>query len=173
MNRQISSSASIFIIAGVSILLLVALGLAGRGGPLKGGKRTGQPAPALTGRTTAGRQISLADLKGKVVLLNFWATWCRPCRDELPMLAKLHEKYKDRGLAVLGVADDTPSAVDGFLKADPLPYPTVYGDKAMVQSYGVEAYPTSILIDKNGQIVFDIDGYDPELNFDALVEKYL
>ncbi len=175
MNRQVSSGSTIFIIAGVAILALIALGFAGNTGGLpKSGPRAGHSAPALSAKSTDGKSVSLADFKGKVVLLNFWATWCGPCRQELPVIAALQEKYKDRGLVVLGVAgDETPEPVQKFLESSPLPFTNLYTTKEIVETYGIKALPTSVLIDKNGQIVFDIDGYDPKLDFGALVERYL
>ncbi|MGC4044089.1 MAG: TlpA disulfide reductase family protein [Armatimonas sp.] len=128
----------------------------------------------MTGKSTEDKQITLSDLKGKVVLLNFWATWCNPCRQEMPEIVKLQEKYKDRGLVVVGVAaDETPEPVIAFLKKNPLPYTNIYITGDIAKVYGVGAFPTSVLIDKNGQIVFDIDGYDPSLDFGKLIEKYL
>jgi thiol-disulfide isomerase/thioredoxin len=177
MNKQLSNGFSTFIIAGVAILALVVLGLAGnrsKGGEVGGGPRTGYPAPALAAKSTDSKSVSLADYKGKVVLLNFWATWCGPCRQELPSIAALHEKYKDRGLVVLGVAsDDTPEPVNEYLKESPLPFVNVYTTEEIKQAYGISSLPTTVLIDKGGQIVFDIEGYNPNLDLGALVEKYL
>jgi thiol-disulfide isomerase/thioredoxin len=179
MNKQLSNGFTTLIIAGVAILALVVLGLAGnrsgsKGGEPAGGPRTGHAAPALAGKSTDSKSVSLADYKGKVVLLNFWATWCGPCRQELPSIAALHEKYKDRGLVVLGIAsDETPEPVNEFLKENPLPFTNVYNTNEIKQAYAIQALPTTVLIDKEGQMVFDIDGYNPNLDLGALVEKYL
>lgn len=175
MNKQLSSGATIFIIAGVAILALVALGLAGRDSHLPDpGPRTGRMAPPLVGKSVDGKEVNLADFKGKVVLINFWATWCKPCRMELPEIAKIHEKYKDRGLVVLGVAgDETPEPVQKFLKSNPLPFTNVYVTVDIGKGYEVRSLPTSVLIDKTGKVVFDIEAYDPKLDFGTLIEKYL
>jgi thiol-disulfide isomerase/thioredoxin len=179
MKKQLPNGASAVIITSVVILALVLIGLAPRGGrgggeEVKPGLRTGSESKPLSGKTTDGKTISLADLKGKVVLVNFWATWCAPCREEMPAIIALHEKYKDRGLVVLSIAsDDTPEPVDALLKDSPLPFTVVYGTEDMKRTYAINALPTTVLIDKSGQIVFDIDGYNPKLDFGALVEKYL
>jgi thiol-disulfide isomerase/thioredoxin len=177
MNKQLSSGFSIFVIAGVSMLALVILGLASnRGGGVEpeGGVRTGHAAPALTTKTTDGKAIALTDLKDKVVLLNFWATWCGPCRQEMPAIAALQKKYKDRGLVVLGVAsDDTPEPVQEYLKTNPQPFTNIYTTDMIRKDYAIQSLPTTVLIDKSGKIVFDIDGYDPRLDLGKIVEKYL
>jgi thiol-disulfide isomerase/thioredoxin len=179
MKKQLPSGTSAVIIVGVVVLALVLIGLAPRGGRSGGGEpkpgpRTGSASRPLSGKTTDGRAVSLADFKGKVVLINFWATWCGPCREEMPAIIALHKKYKDRGLVVLSIAsDDTPEPVDALLKDNPLPFTVIYGTDDMKRTYAVNALPTTVLIDKSGQIVYDIDGYDPKLDFGALVEKYL
>jgi thiol-disulfide isomerase/thioredoxin len=180
MKKQLPSGVSAAVIASVVVLALVLIGLAPRGGrggasdPAPSGPRTGSAAPALSGQTTDGKTVSLTDLKGKVVLINFWATWCGPCRQEMPELVALYKKYKERGLVVLSVAaDETHEPVDAFLKDSPLPFTVVYGVEDMKRAYAVNSLPTTVLVDKDGQIVFDIDGYDPTLDFGALVEKYL
>jgi thiol-disulfide isomerase/thioredoxin len=181
MKKQLPNGASAVILVGVVVLALVLIGLAprGRGGSsgseeVKPGPRTGSASRALSGKTTDGKTISLADLKGKVVLVNFWATWCAPCREEMPEIVALHKKYKDRGLVILSIAsDETHEPVDALLKDSPLPFTVVYGTDDMKRTYAVNALPTTVLIDKEGQIVFDVDGYNPRLDFGALVEKYL
>ncbi len=178
MKKQLPSGTSAVIIVSVVVLALVLIGLGphrqGSRDEPKPGPRTGSPSRPISGKTTDGKTVSLADFKGKVVLINFWATWCGPCRQEMPEIIALHNKYKDRGLVVLSIAsDDTQGPVDALLKDSPLPFTVVYGTDDMKRTYAVNALPTTVLIDKSGQIVYDIDGYDPKLDFGALVEKYL
>jgi thiol-disulfide isomerase/thioredoxin len=180
MKKQLPHGVSAVIVAAVVAFAIVLVGLAPRGSgsrrdeEVKPGPRTGSASRALSGKTTDGKTVSLADFKGKVVLVNFWATWCGPCRQEMPEIIALHKKYKDRGLVVLSIAsDDTPEPVDALLKDSPLPFTVIYGTDDMKRTYAVNSLPTTVLIDKSGQIVFDIDGYNPSLDFAALVEKHL
>lgn len=103
--------------------------------------------------TPEGNKISLAGLRGKVVLLNFWATWCVPCRTEMPSIERLHKKLKDKGLRVLGVdIMETPKKVKEFMEEKELTFPTVIDkDKKVSALYRVNVIPTTILIDKAGR----------------------
>lgn len=98
----------------------------------------------------------LTDYRGKWVLVNFWATWCAPCLEELPDLAALHNAHKSTDLIVIGIAMEYPSTkvVLDFLKTHPLPYPIVLGDYKIAKQIGmVEALPTSYLFDQTGKLV--------------------
>ena len=103
----------------------------------------------------------LTDYRGKWVLVNFWATWCAPCLEELPELAALHNAHKDTDLIVIGIAMEYPSTkvVLDFLKTHPLPYPVVPGDYKIAKQIGaVEALPTSYLFDQTGKLVSSQSG---------------
>ncbi len=107
--------------------------------------------PILNGKT-----FRLADYKGKVVFLNFWATWCPPCREEMPAMERLYQRYKDKGLVVLAVSVDAEGApvVTPFVKTHGLSFaigldPTM----ALAARYGVRALPSSFLVDKKGLVV--------------------
>ncbi len=112
----------------------------------------GQPAPAFTLQTPDGQTLKLSDLKGKPVLLNFWATWCAPCLIEMPALEQTYRKYKDQGLVVLGVNQaESPERVAQYMKTWGLSFPTVLDpDTAVAQQYRVTGYPTTWLIDRDG-----------------------
>jgi thiol-disulfide isomerase/thioredoxin len=115
-----------------------------------------QLAPNFSLKAADGTTIELAKLKGKVVILNFWATWCPPCRAEIPDFKKIQEKYKNKGLIVVGVSLDQKgwSAVKPFAEKTKFNYPIVLGNDNVVKVYGgVEAIPTSIFIDRKGFIV--------------------
>ena len=103
-----------------------------------------------------GAEVKLADLKGKVVLLNFWATWCGPCRLEIPSFVELQEKYADQGFRIIGISvDDPPEALPPFAKRFKINYPLIVGaDREDVQkAYGpIFGVPTTFIIDRNGRI---------------------
>jgi|GEM_PF-774226 len=125
----------------------------------------GQPAPAFTLPAVKGGKVSLADFKDqKPVLLVFWATWCRPCRQEMPMLIKLHREFGDQGLAVIGVSiDDTTETIKSFLKGNPLPYTILHDATDEVsQSYHASGVPHTVLIDKSGKVVKTWRGWGGE-----------
>lgn len=174
MKKQLPHGVSGIIIATVILLAFVAIGVFSGKSAARPSQRTGNEAPPLQFTTVDGKKVSLSDLKGKVVLLNFWATWCGPCRQEMPDIVKLYNSHKDRGLVVLGLStDEKQENLDAFLKENPLPYPVGRVTRDEAAPFGVKSLPTSILIDRSGTVVFDIDGYDPNLNFGELVEKYL
>ncbi len=118
------------------------------------GTLTGQPAPNFTLKTADGKEVSLKDFKGKVVLINFWATWCPPCREELPLFEKIYEKYKDKGFVILAINTD-PENLKDFMKdfGVKLTFPILIGDDKILDLYPVRGLPTSFLIDREGKIV--------------------
>ena len=123
----------------------------------KNGKR---PAQEFTLQTIEGKKVSLADLKGKVVLLNYWATWCGPCIRELPALKALYGKYKDQGFEVLAISvdakQDWPQVID-FAQKQQMSFPVLF-DQNTKGLYGVEGYPTNIFIDREGKLRYRMLG---------------
>jgi peroxiredoxin len=118
-------------------------------------------APEFQVRTPDDRTLRLADFKGKVVFLNFWATWCEPCREEMPSMERLHRAYKDRGLAVLAISLDSQGAsvVNPFVKKFALTFPVGLDPKMAVrETYGVWAVPSTFLIDRKGKRVLFANG---------------
>jgi thiol-disulfide isomerase/thioredoxin len=116
----------------------------------------GKPAPDLTLSTLDGRQMPLSSLRGKVVLLDFWATWCAPCRDQMPAIAKLVKETRDQGLIVLGINDDeTPEKAASFANEQKLDWPSLFDGKQHEarEKYKVDGIPTLVLIDKQGVVV--------------------
>jgi peroxiredoxin len=114
-----------------------------------------KPAPAFTLKDADGRNVSLSDYSGKVVLLNFWATWCGPCKIEIPWFADFEQRYKDRGFAVLGVSmdDEGWEIVKPYLAKSKVNYRILLGNDKVAADYGgVDSLPTTFIIDKSGQI---------------------
>ena len=112
------------------------------------------PAPDMAARTIDGRHIRLSDLRGKVVLLNFWATWCPPCRAEVPDLVRLQEKYQD-SLVIVGISEDEGDldAVTRFVAEHRINYPVVMSTPAIAQMFpDIVSLPTTILVDRDGHV---------------------
>ena len=113
-----------------------------------------KPAPNFTLKDGDGKVVKLSDYKGKVVLLNFWATWCGPCKIEIPWFVEFEQNYRDKGFAVLGVSMDEEgwSVVKPYVTAHKVNYRMLIGDDMTAQMYGgVESLPTSFLIDREGR----------------------
>lgn len=120
-----------------------------------------QTAPDFTLTDINGKQVSLSDYKGKVILLDFWATWCGPCRMEIPSFIQLQDEYED-DVVVLGISLDQggPKDVVPFAKKMNINYPVVYGDGNVVQAYGgVRSIPTTFVIDRDFNIQRKYVGY--------------
>jgi peroxiredoxin len=116
---------------------------------------TRKQAPEFALKDSDGRTVTLADYKGKVVLLNFWATWCGPCKIEIPWFADFEQKYKDRGFAVLGVAMDEEGweVVKPYLAESKVNYRVILGNDTVAGLYGgVESLPTTFVLDRDGKI---------------------
>ncbi|MEZ4384203.1 MAG: TlpA disulfide reductase family protein [Nannocystaceae bacterium] len=140
-------------LAPLAAALLLACGCArepaGRGA-------VGELAPRITGKGLDGDYIALDDHRGEVVLINLWATWCAPCRAELPALERLHQRFGARGFAVLGVSVDSERSepdVRGMVRTFRLSYPIVLDPAARAAAiYEATGYPTSILVGRDGRV---------------------
>jgi peroxiredoxin len=112
------------------------------------------PAPDFTLKDISGRDVSLSSFKGKVVLINFWGTFCVPCRKEMPSIETLYKTYKDKGFVVLAVSEDKSiSNVKEFIKEYRLTFPVILDDdKKVAKQYKVSVLPVSFLIDKKGMV---------------------
>jgi len=114
-----------------------------------------QKAPNFTLKTQNGKVVELSKLKGKVVLVNFWATWCPPCRAEIPDFIEVYDLYKSKGLEIVGIAldEDGWSKVTPYIEKAKMNYSVVLGSSDVVHLYGdIESIPTTFFVDKNGYI---------------------
>ncbi|UCB51321.1 MAG: TlpA family protein disulfide reductase [Deltaproteobacteria bacterium] len=121
----------------------------------------GNPAPDFTFPDLDGRQVSLSDFRGKVVLVNIWATWCPPCRDEMPSMQKLYERFKGEHFEILAVSIDADGreAVAPFMQQMNLTFPALLDPEGKIRSlYAITGVPESFIIDKNGILVQRVIG---------------
>ncbi len=125
-----------------------------------------------------GDKVAMADYKGKVLIVDFWGTWCPPCREEIPHFVELHRKYKDDGLAIVGInyenSDDPAELIRAFAKDEGILYPCVIGDDAtrnLVPNF--EGYPTTLFVDRNGKVRLKIVGLHPYERLEAIVQALL
>jgi thiol-disulfide isomerase/thioredoxin len=147
--------------------------------------KAGTPEPDLKLKTVDGKDVSLADYKGKVVFVNFWATWCDPCRVDIPWLIAMQNKYGPKGFTVVGIAMDEEgkSVVAPFLDKErfdvdgqklPMNYPIVLGtDEAADKFGGILGYPSSFLISRDGKIVTKFQGLKSEDELTKAIESQL
>lgn len=132
-------------------------------------------APAFSLKNLAGESVSLAGLRGKVVLVDYWATWCAPCVATMPEMQRLYEQYGSSGLTVLGVSidEDGEKKVRPFIAKRKYTYPILLDDQSSWKSFGVKAIPALFLIDKEGQIVKQWVGKPDKKDVDAAVKALL
>jgi thiol-disulfide isomerase/thioredoxin len=128
--------------------------------PAVAGSGTG-PAPQFTLAARGGNSLSLAQYKGQVVMLNFWASWCGPCRQEMPLLENIYKKYNKMGFTLIGVNVEPDSkAADAWLQQTPVSFPVIYDkDSTVSRAYNVAGMPSTVIIDRKGNIRVLHQGY--------------
>lgn len=139
------------------------------------GQGIGAKAPSFSLKATDGKTISLSDFKGKIVIVDFWATWCPPCRKGIPDLIQLQKDYNGK-VQVIGISVDTDSKdqVPGFIKSYGINYPILYSSNEVVKAFGgIEAIPTAFVIDKNGVIADKHVGLVPKTIYSEKIESLL
>jgi peroxiredoxin len=121
------------------------------------------PAPDFKLPVRSGQSMALSDLKGQVVLINFWASWCGPCRKEMPVLDQLYQRYKPLGFTLLGVnVEEDSAAAESWLKDTPVSFPILFDRKNSVSKlYDVTAMPSTVLVDRQGHVRYLHFGYNP------------
>ena len=134
-------------------------------------------APDFTLRGADGRNVRLDELRGQVVLVNFWATWCGPCREEMPRLESLYEKYRKSGFVLLGVnVDDDPRNAMGVAQKLKVSFPVLLDtDKSVSRLYDLGTMPSTVLIDRDGRVRYVHRGYrgGVETEYDAQIRGLL
>jgi cytochrome c biogenesis protein CcmG/thiol:disulfide interchange protein DsbE len=132
-------------------------------------------APNFTLSDSKGASVRLSDYKGKVVLLDFWATWCHGCKTEIPWYMEFQNKYKDKGLAVIGVSmdDDGWKSVKPFVEEQKMNYAVVIGNQELAKLYAVDALPVTLLIDRNGKIAVSHAGMVEKDAFEKEIQALL
>jgi thiol-disulfide isomerase/thioredoxin len=140
----------------------------------------GKEAPDFTAAVVANgsegqTKLTLSELRGKPVILDFWATWCRPCQAETPIVNGVAQRYKDKGLVVVGVnTSDTRGLAEKYAKSKNLVFPIVYDDENEVaKHFGVDNLPTLIVVSKEGKIVAVRHGITSDADLDQIVKKVL
>jgi peroxiredoxin len=135
-------------------------------------------APLFTLKDLEGKDVSLKDYRGKVVFVNFWATWCPPCRGEIPHFVKLIDKYEDKGFAILGISVDKPSDVKkipDFAKKFKINYPILWDEgNKVAQTYGgITGIPTTFVLDREGRALTKIPGALSYEQFEDIIKQVL
>ena len=148
----------------------------------------GKPAPAFTLQDLQGDKVSLDSYKGKAVLVNFWATWCGPCKIETPWLIELRNKYAAQGFEILGISTEgedlkpndkagwakQKAAIEKFVGKEKMPYPVLVNGDSLSQEYGgLDAMPTSFFVDRKGNVVAAQMGLTSESDIEANIKKAL
>jgi cytochrome c biogenesis protein CcmG/thiol:disulfide interchange protein DsbE len=149
---------------------------------------TGKPAPAFALEDLSGKKVSLASYKGKALLINFWATWCAPCKIETPWLVELRDQYAPQGFEILGIStegddlkpDDKAgwakdkAAIQKSVEQMHMPYPVLINGDSLADTYGgLDAMPTSFFVDRNGKIVAAQLGLTSKEDIEANIHKAL
>lgn len=139
------------------------------------GVQTAQTNKDFTLTSIDGEEITLSKLKGQVVLIDFWATWCPPCRNSIPVFIKLYNKYHDQGFTVLGISTEEKAVLTKYRDEHNIPYPILLGNKELLRMYQISAIPKMYILDKNGVVRKTQLGFAPELEqgFETLVDSLM
>lgn len=133
-------------------------------------------APNFSLKTADGKTLELKKLQGKVVVVNFWATWCRPCQAEIPGFLEIYKQYKPKGLEIVGISLDQDGwkPVKPFIETYKIVYPIVVGNADLAEAYGgIEGIPTTFVVDRKGNIVKKHVGYMDKESFENLIKGVL
>ena len=136
-----------------------------------------QAAPDFTLSSNGRRNLRLSEIRGQVVMLNFWASWCGPCRQEMPLLDALHQRYESLGFTLLGInVEQDATAARRYLEEVPVAFPILFdAANEVTRAYDVKAMPSTVLVDRDGRMRFLHQGYKPgdEAKYSKLVRQLL
>jgi cytochrome c biogenesis protein CcmG/thiol:disulfide interchange protein DsbE len=134
-----------------------------------------KPAPEIKLEDSLGKTATLAEYRGQVVVLDFWATWCHGCKQEIPWFVEFHQKYASKGLAVVGVSldDDGWKVVKPFIETAKVPYRIVLGNNATAALYGISSMPDTFLIDRQGRLTATYTGMVDRDNIEKNIQAIL
>ena len=139
--------------------------------------KVGTVAPDFVLKSSNGKNLKLSEHRGEVVMINFWATWCGPCRQEMPLLNRLHEQYRKAGFTLLGVSvDDKPQAAQEMARQLGVGFPVLFdSEKQVSRRYDVDAMPTTLIIDREGKVRYIHRGYRPgyEARYEEQIKELL
>ena len=175
-GRKRNPLALVVVAVVAAAMLYFGVHMARRSGPSTPGITKSGPAPDFTLESLDGKSIRLSDLRGKAVLLNFWATWCGPCKIETPWLVEFQGQYGKQGLQVVGVemGDDGKKDIEQFTKEMGINYPVLFGKEAVGEAYGgVPALPETFFIGRDGRIVGRIIGLEGKAEIEDSIKKAL
>ena len=157
----------------LAITIAVALALGTTALPVAASIAPASAAPDFALRSLSGPNLRLQEQRGKVVMINFWATWCGPCRQEMPHLSRLYDKYRAAGFVLLGVnVDDDARRAGEMAQRLALPFPVLFdSEKTVSRLYDLGTMPSSVLIDRDGRVRYIHLGY--QAGFEDLYEKQI
>ncbi|HKW29006.1 MAG TPA: TlpA disulfide reductase family protein [Verrucomicrobiae bacterium] len=178
VNSASARKCAVVCVAAIGIAWLTAVSLA-HGAEITGkdpAGASGEAAPDFALTNLAGKTVRLSDFKGKIVLLDFWATWCAPCQEEIPSFVQLQKQYSGRGFTVLGIAldDDGAAVVKPLAQKLDVNYPLVIGDTQVAARYGgIQAVPTAFLIGRDGRILKTFVGPRSKSEWEQTIQRAL
>jgi thiol-disulfide isomerase/thioredoxin len=158
----------------ISALVLLAACSGGGGGKGEMEKLEGG-APDFVLPSVDGSMVKLSDFQGKVIMVDFWATWCPPCQEMIPVLSKLHKRYSMEGLVILGVSLDQEGLglLGPYVYENRIPYKVLMGNNEIKKAFGVISIPTLFMIDREGRLVRKMMGYHSYGELESQLRKYL
>ena len=161
----------------ISLMLVFAYKITGKQAVMAGPTGAGKPAPEFALQALDGKTIRLSDLRGKAVVVNFWATWCQPCKIEMPWFVELQKQYGPDGLQIVGINADEDTSADElgkFAKGMGVNYPILLGKEEVEQAYGgIQFLPVTVYVDREGKVVDKVFGLKGRAEIEDDIKKAL